>query len=109
MRRNRGGMSAIERRQRSRLAQLVSQAPLLRGNIVQSRRKCGNKNCRCQKGQLHVSKHLYVSLEGKRRSIHIPRDWEPKMAEWVKNYKEARRLLEQLSLEQLKRFQNRQE
>lgn len=109
MKRHRGGMTALERRQRSKLAKLVSEGVLLRGNIVESRRKCGKPKCRCVEGELHVSKLLYLSIEGKAKTFHIPKDWERRIEEWVGNYKEVRKLLDELSKEQLKRFQRREE
>jgi len=102
-------MPVMERQRRSRLTKLVSEGIVLRGNIVESRRKCGKAKCRCQQGQLHVSKLLCVSIEGKVKSVHIPKAWERRVQEWVGSYKEIRMLLDELSNEQLKRLQKREE
>ena len=48
-------MTVPERRRRSALARLVSQRGLLRGNLLQRRRVCGKPNCKCTRGELHVS------------------------------------------------------
>ena len=109
MRRNRNTSTAGQRRQRSRLAQLVSQQPLLRGNLVQSKRKCGKPHCRCQRGHLHSSSYLYLSIDGKPQTVYIPSAWQQRVEQWVKDYQEVRLLLEQLSSQQLRKLRQREE
>ena len=44
---------APERHARSRVAQLITQEPFLRGSLVERSRPCGKPTCHCQRGQLH--------------------------------------------------------
>lgn len=89
-------MSARERRLRSRLLQLVREGGLLHGNLVERTRKCGNPNCRCQRGEGHRGLYLAHSREGRQRQLYIPRAWEQRVREWEARYREVRDLLEEL-------------
>lgn len=45
---------------------------LLRGSLITFRRKCGNPNCRCSKGELHESPALSVRAQDKSYLITLP-------------------------------------
>jgi len=90
-------MTAQERRSRSALAQLVSQRGLVRGNLLQRRRVCGKPNCKCTRGELHASLYLVFSEGGKLQQLFVPKRWEPVVRQWVADYHDARRLLEEIS------------
>ncbi len=95
---------APERHARSRLAQLVTQEPFLRGSLVERARPCGKPTCRCQQGQLHRSLYLATRYNGPRALLYLPRALEETVRQGVPN---GRRLsqqlqdLHQLQLEQL--------
>ena len=90
-------MSAAERRGRSELARLVTQRGLLRGNLQERRRTCGKRNCKCVRGELHVSLYLVYSEGGRLLQRYVPKDWEPLVRQWVADYQRARRLMEEIS------------
>jgi len=102
-------MSPRERSRRSRLAQLAHESGLLRGTLAIRERACGKSNCRCAKGEKHVSLYLVASYEGRVRQLFIPKDWEPQVRRWVQQYQEARKLLEEVSLVYWDKVQKRQE
>ena len=102
-------MSPGERDQRSRLAQLAHATGLLRGTLAVRERACGKSNCKCAKGEKHVSLYLVASYEGRVRQLFIPKDWEPQVRRWVEQYQEARKLLEEVSLLYWDKVQKRQE
>jgi hypothetical protein len=96
--------SAPERHARSRLAQLISEQPFLRGSLVERSRPCGKPTCRCQRGQLHRSLYLAVRHRDQRALLYIPRALEETVRQWVHNGRcLAQQLqgLHQLQLEQL--------
>lgn len=99
-----------ERALYSKLHKLLTYRGLLRGNLVQMQRRCGKKTCRCQKGSafLHRSLYLALSLNGKRRMIYVPADWEARVRQWVERQGQVRELIEEISLMYLKRLQNRE-
>ena len=95
---------APERHARSRLVQLISQEPFLRGSLVQRARSCGKPTCRCQRGQLHRSLYLACRHRGQRVLLYIPRALEDTVRQWVQNGRglaQQVQALHQLQLEQL--------
>jgi len=84
---------APERNARSRLAQLITQQPFLRGSLVERARSCGKPTCRCQQGQRHRSLYLASRHQGHRVLLYIPRPLEETVRQWVPN---GRRLAQQL-------------
>lgn len=108
---SRNSLPQTERSLYSRLKQILDTPGLLRGNLVEMRRTCGKAGCHCLKGLRfrHVSLYLGLSLQGKRRMVYVPEDWEPRVREWVRRHDDARDLLEKLSLRCLQRLQRRQE
>ena len=46
-------------------------SPLWRGGVSDSRRKCGKENCRCTRGELHVSPYLADRSGEKQRSFTL--------------------------------------
>ncbi len=93
----RGKMSADERQFRSALKKLIASRGLLRGTLVRRERTCGRPNCKCARGEKHPGLLLVVSEDGQRRQLHIPKDWEATVEQWVADYQEIRELLERVS------------
>jgi hypothetical protein len=93
------------------LHQLLNQQGLMRGNLVEMRRSCGKKTCKCQSDPeaKHRSLYLGVSIEGKHRMIYIPANWEERVREWTTRYSELRDLLEQISLRSIQRLESRKD
>jgi hypothetical protein len=92
-------MSLQERHLRSELAQLVSTQPLLRGTLVERRRRCGRSTCRCANdpAQAHPALYLFASDGQRRRQWYVPREWHQRVRQWVDNYRQVRQLTGQLS------------
>lgn len=105
---HRSNLSAKERRIISRIHWLISKPGLLRANLVEMKRRCGNKNCRCAKGKLHKSWYLYQSKGGKPHMLYIPAELEEDAVEWVNKYKEIKDLLEELSQIYWKKIKERE-
>lgn len=100
-------LSASERQVRSRLHKLLSGAEgFLHGSLIVMTRRCGKLSCRCASddGARHLSLCLGQTLGGKTTTIYIPTALEPLVRQWVDNFQQASRLLEQLSQEGRKRL-----
>lgn len=93
----RAAMTPSERRLRSKLNQMVAQCGLVRGTLTLRQVKCGNKKCRCARGHPHPSLYLTASVNGKYRQLFIPKSLEGVARRWVKQYREAEGLLDQIS------------
>ena len=94
---SRAHRSATERHARSQLARLAHEESLIKGGVSMMARTCGKPNCKCAKGEKHVS--LYISLRhnGKRKLIYVPPELEGRIKKGVKSYKEMMRLLDVIS------------
>jgi hypothetical protein len=67
-------------------------------------RICGKPGCKCTRGELHPGLYLALRVGGQRKMIHVPQAMEQTVRQWVANYQEAWRLMEQISERCLKRF-----
>ena len=106
----RSSLSAKERDLYSKLRLLLNHPGLLRGNLVEMHRRCGKPSCHCQHDPAgrHRSLYLGLSLNGKRRMVYIPADWEGRVRQWATRYSRARELLEQISQKCLEHLQRRE-
>jgi hypothetical protein len=98
-----------ERTRRSRLSQIIHQARFLRGALSVRNIRCGKAGCRCARGELHACLYLVRRQGGKLRQVFVPRQWEERIREAVKNQKEMEQLIEELSDLEWKRLQERKE
>jgi hypothetical protein len=94
---HRNGMSSKERALRSRLAQLIHSAPLIRATLNEREVTCGKKGCRCAQGEKHAALYAVSSREGETRQTFIAQERQGSVRQWVANYHRVRELLEDLS------------
>jgi hypothetical protein len=83
---------------------LDERGPLVRGSLGTRSRVCGKPSCRCARGELHQSKYLSASQDGRVRQVHIPARDEVEVADGVARYRrfhEARARLAELASRQL--------
>jgi hypothetical protein len=106
---HRSHLPAPERAARSRLAQLISEQPFLRGSLQQRARSCGKPTCRCNKGQLHRSLYLATRHKGRRVLLYVPRRLEETVRLWVRNGRSLSQQLEDLHQIQLDGLLQRKE
>jgi len=66
-------------------------APMVKGNVYELARKCGQPNCACTRGQLHRSMVLTWSHEGKSRLYSIPAERIAALQEKSEEYLRFRR------------------
>lgn len=106
---HRSQRSAPDRHARSRLAQLITQQPFLRGSLVERARSCGKPTCRCQQGHLHHSLYLAVRHRGQRALLYIPRALEETVRQWVQNGRCLSQQLQALNQQQLEQLLQRKQ
>ena len=95
---------------------LLIRSPMARGTVYELKRKCGRRNCRCAKGQLHKQMCLAITRKGKKtlRPLKGPelitlqkltgshRQFRKARASFTKTSQEIVRLANQLEEEMLK-------
>ncbi len=79
------------------LAKIKALGPMIRGSIVEAKRTCGKKTCKCAQGKRHTAFYLSRRLEGKTRLDHISHVHVQTVRQYRKNYDRLMRLVEQLS------------
>ena len=94
---NRNHIPAKLRNTFSKIHQLINEKRFIRGSFYYLRNKCGKKNCRCAKGEKHISlyiqKNLKVKGKGKIKKALIPKHrWED-VKEMNKRYKVKEKVL----------------
>lgn len=71
---------------------------MVRGTLYTFRRRCGNKDCRCHKGEPHESPALAYSVGGRMRILTLKPEDVPGVAEALSRYKDERDALEARAL-----------
>ncbi len=49
----------------------LRQKDMIKGKLYQSARVCGNPNCKCAKGEKHVSWYLIISKDGRSKQEYV--------------------------------------
>ena len=90
-----------QRRRRDLREQLraLSLAPLMRGSLVERRRRCGRPNCACARdpGRLHGGKFLTVQLQGRTHALHVRPEDEARVRAAIGAYKRLWELINELT------------
>lgn len=60
-------------------------------------RVCGKPNCKCAKGEKHISLYISLRYKGKRKMIYVPHELEAQIENGIKTYKEILKLLDVIS------------
>ncbi len=94
-------LPAKERAARSRLLQICRGAGLIRATWVKHSRPCGRAACKCAKAKRywHQSWSISQSQKGQLRRKSIPSRLHDEVDQWLKQYWEARELLDKVSEE----------
>ena len=92
----RARMSAQERHWRSQLNHLIGSRAFTRGSMVFRERACGNKGCKCARGEKHPGVYLDIREEGQHRQIFIPAFRVEEVNYWVAQYKKIKELLDNI-------------
>ena len=93
-----------EREARVKAVKILDSKPIICGSIVQMVHTCGKSNCRCTRGEKHVSHYLATRSGRKRKMISLPTELEMDVRQWVRNYRDVSQTLQVLSRSSLKRL-----
>jgi hypothetical protein len=86
-------------RRQQLLDELARLGPVLRASVVERFTQCGKGNCKCMRGEKHgPAYYLTVSYaKGRTRQVYLPKTLRAVADAWVRNYRQALDLLEQVS------------
>lgn len=83
-----GNQIQVRRRQLHEQLRALSFGPLMRGTIVERRRRCGRPNCACAKDPdaRHGGRFLTVNLDGRTQALHVRPEDEPRIRQAIAAY-----------------------
>lgn len=71
---------------------------VIRGSIYEMKRFCGKQNCKCRKTNMpHRSLTLSFSYKGKTKLIPIKKEQVPQIKKRIKDYKELKSAIDELT------------
>jgi hypothetical protein len=79
------------------LRSLVSGRPMIEGSLSTIRVTCGNPNCRCAKGEKHISHILTSKINKKTKSIYVPTDMVEEVTAWVEEHRRMKKKFKEIS------------
>jgi hypothetical protein len=79
------------------LARIRALGPMVHGSLVEAKRTCGKKGCRCAQGEPHTAFYLSRRVEGKTRLEHVSRDQATAVRRWRKEHDRLVALVEELT------------
>lgn len=79
------------------LARIRALGPMVHGSLVEAKRKCGKKGCRCTRGEPHTAFYLSRRVEGKTRLEHVSRNRVKSVRRWRKEHARLVELVEELT------------
>jgi uncharacterized protein YlxW (UPF0749 family) len=87
----------LEERRDAKVRQLRELGPVLQGSIRIVKATCGKASCKCAKGEKHESIALTKKVNGKTKSVYIPKDMADEAKQWVKENQKLRKLQKEIS------------
>ncbi len=90
-------IAMLERQINARIAKFGQCKQFIVGSLVESKRKCGNKKCRCANGGDLHSAHILTKREnGKTKTIYVPVNMVEEVDRWSREYKKVKKLIREI-------------
>jgi len=83
----------LDAERRKLIGRVLRPGRMIKGSLYQLGRSCGNPNCKCARGQKHLSWYLSLKAEGKTKLTYIGRVVPADIDERVKRYRHHQRML----------------
>ncbi len=90
-------MSRFDVRRTAKLKEFSEVGPFVAGSLCRVKRRCGNLNCKCARGQVHFAYALSFKVKGKTKTVHVPKEMVKEVQEWVTEYKRVKSLMDAVS------------
>lgn len=79
------------------LRKIEKRGDLMKGSLALTYRRCGKKECRCEKGEFHKGHFFSYRLKGKSYGLYVPESLVPKVKKLIDNWKELKETVEELT------------
>jgi len=87
----------VKRMMQARVKKMQATGPVLAASLVKIARRCGREGCKCNRGQKHIGNYLTFKVEGKTKTVYVPKDLFSEVKAWIAEHKRMRRLSEEIS------------
>ncbi len=88
----------LEQQRKKILDYLLNPKEMVSGSVYTAYKKCGNKNCRCARGELHGPfSYLSKKVDGKTTLTFIRREDEDRIVKQAQNYRKYTKAMARLS------------
>jgi hypothetical protein len=94
---NQLAIGVLRSRRDARLKELAKTGPLLQGSMTQNHLTCGNPNCRCARGERHTAYQVTRKVNGKTKTLYIPKDLVEDVQVWIEEHRRVKELLKEIS------------
>lgn len=78
---------------------------ILRGSLIQLRRRCGKANCHCARGKPHTTPALSYSRKGTTRILTLRSEYLPALRQALERHRQAEVALERKAAEGLRQLE----
>lgn len=100
--------SATNAAGRKTLERLAHLGPFLPASLTVTRTRCGNPRCRCaREGPVHETALLTWKEGGITRTLHVPRELRSEVAQWIREWKKLKKLIDEMAVAQRQFLQTR--
>jgi len=90
-------IAMLEKQITARIKKIGECKQFIVGSLVESKRKCGNANCRCANGgELHSAHILTKRENGKTKTIYVPVNMVKEVGKWSREYKKVKELIHEI-------------
>ena len=86
----------LEEKKRVLIAEFASLGGLIRGSLVETKKKCGRRECECTKGKLHRHRYLSTGSKGRNKIVYVGDAEKAAFAAGVQDYEKAWKLICQI-------------
>ena len=91
-------VSQLRARRRRLVGEVSDVEAVLRGSLIERKKRCGKAGCRCVDGKLH-GPYWYLSTRGAEgtRLEYVPRDWLDWVRDRVENFRRVQTVLAEVA------------
>jgi len=98
-------ITSLKRREKQLLRAIRDSPQVMRGSFAVVHLTCGKKGCRCQSGDRHEAYRFSYRVQGRSRSVSVPKRWAHQIEQRHEAWMALKAVLEELTDVQVQIFQ----
>jgi hypothetical protein len=85
------------RQRQARLNDIRKTEPFMAGSLVAISKRCGNKQCKCMRGEKHRGYYITSKYQGKTRTQYVPIGMYEAVRNWTVEYRVLKDLIKEMT------------